>query len=532
MTAFQHRTYPVRPPPLAQGRETKRHKVLIIGGGPVGLAVALGLARQGIASTVIEADTQVCSGSRAICLSRRSFEILDRLGALAPFLEKGLGWTAGRSFHGAREVLRFEMPQDADQRLLPMTNLQQYYIEQFLVDAASRHADLIEIRWGTRLEGLAQSAEGVDVTLAADGKSFSAETDWLVACDGARSAVRQALDLKLNGTAYEGRYVIVDIELALDWPTERLCWFDPPSNPGRTMLMHKQPDDVWRLDYQLHADEDAEAMIAPEKVRPVIERHLAMLGISLPWKLIWTSSYRASALSLDSYGQGRVLFAGDAAHLVPIFGVRGLNSGFDDAFNLAWKLAAAIEGRAGPGLLPSYSTERHLAWRTNIAHAMKSTEFMAPPSRGYELLRDAVLGLSPEHPALAALINPRQSSVIDYGPDGLGTLTPDEASFKAGPRPGQALPECPLPVCHLSGATHLTQRLGAGFTLIVYGARPELSLPLDGVAVPEGAARFQALYDARPGTCYLVRPDGHVAARWRQVDEAAIRAAMRRAQGH
>lgn len=535
-------------PPLVNGSEGKLHKVVIAGGGPVGLAAALALAKQGVPSLVIEADTTVCKGSRAICLSRRSLEILDRLGALAPFLDKGLGWTAGRSFYRTTEILRFEMPHGTEQRLMPMTNLQQYYVEQFLVDATNAQRDLIEIRWGTSLEALTQQADGVTLTLQTGGTSYETSCDWLIACDGARSKARQELGLRMNGTAYEGRYVIVDVAADLDWSVERMAWFDPPSNPGRTMLMHRQPDNVWRLDYQLHPGEDAEAMIRPENVIPVVEAHFRMLGIDKPWRLIWSSTYRASALSLDEYVHGRVLFAGDAAHLVPIFGVRGLNSGFDDVFNLAWKLAYVIEGRSPSALLDSYSHERHFAWRTNIMHAMKSTEFMAPPSSGFRLMRDAVLSLAGNHPALRSLINPRQSSVIHYVDSPLNTISADDASFRSGSAPGAPLSEIKL--ADRNGAdVYLTAQLGDGFHLLVYGADDALRAaiaewagaavaatfisaePTTDAALRDASGQFAETYDAAPQAVILVRPDGHVCARWRSFDADAVTQAIGVASG-
>lgn len=544
MQGFTFHEHPAVLPPLVTGSESKRHRVVIAGGGPVGLAAALALAKHGIPSLVIEADTTVCKGSRAICLSRRSLEILDRLGTLAPFLAKGLGWTVGRSFYRTDEILRFEMPHGPEQRLQPMTNLQQYYIEQFLVEAAEAQRDLIEIRWGTSLDALAQDADGVALTLRTGGTSYKTACDWLIACDGARSKARQELGLRMNGAAYEGRYVIVDIAVDLYWPVERLAWFDPPSNPGRTMLMHRQPDNVWRLDYQLHPGEDAEAMIRLENVLPVVEAHFRMLGIDKPWHLIWSSTYRASALSLDEYVHGRVLFAGDAAHLVPIFGVRGLNSGFDDVFNLAWKLAYVIEGRSPPALLHSYSHERHFAWRTNIAHAMKSTEFMAPPSSGFRLMRDAVLSLADKHPALRSLINPRQSSVIQYDDSPLNTISADDASFTCGPAPGAALPEVKL-TDRDGSEVCLTAQLRDGFNLIAYGVdvRPidgvsmivvtaASTLPVDGgIALSDTSGRFAETYDARPATVLLVRPDGHICARWRAFDADSVSEAMAVASG-
>jgi len=554
---FTYRVHDAVVPPLDAGREAARHKVVIAGGGPVGLALALALARQGVASVVIEADDTVCKGSRAICLSRRSLEILDHLGALDGFLEKGLGWTTGRSFYGETEVLRFDMPHAASDRFLPMTNIPQYWIEQFLVEAAERHADLIELRWQTRLTAMAADANGVRLELSSGATSYAAETDWLIACDGARSLVRQSLALRMNGTAYEGRYVIVDVEVDLPWPTERLAWFDPPSNPGRTMLMHRQPDNVWRLDYQLHEDEDAEEMTRPERVLPVVEAHFRMLKIDRPWRLVWSSSYRASALALDDFVHGRVIFAGDAAHLVPIFGVRGLNSGFEDVFNLAWKLAAVVAGRAAPDLLASYSRERHEAWAANISHAMKSTEFMAPPSRGFALMRDAVLSLSARHPSLSTLINPRQSSVLPYGDTALNLSSADEASFAGTLRPGMLTPD--FPVVTEGRAGFLSQHLADGFTAIVFpgegmtaahaatavaaaaqvtgatialaAVQPHADGAAAGAVLVDADNRIRKAFDADPFAVYLVRPDGYICCRWRRASGNDIAAALREIMG-
>lgn len=552
-------TYPASVPDLSNGRETKKRPVLIAGGGPVGLAMALALAQRQIPTLVLEADNTVCVGSRAICLSRRTLEILERLGAVQPFLQKGLAWTGGRSFYHSDEVLHFSMPHDDDQRFAPMTNLQQYYIEQFLLDAAEKLPDLIEIRWGTRVENIIPSGDQVMVEIATDTASYETQAEYVVACDGARSRVRQALGLRLSGTSYEGRYIIVDIAIDIDLPTERLAWFDPPSNPGRTMLMHRQPDNVWRLDYQLHAGEDSDDMLREENVMPVIKAHLAMMGIEQPWTLLWKSMYRAAAVSLDDYRVGRILFAGDAAHLVPIFGVRGLNSGFDDVHNLGWKLASVIHGSAPENILDSYSQERRHAWQINVASAMKSTEFMAPPSSGHELMREAVLSLAKDHPSLAMLINPRQSSAITYDESNLNTITRDEHSFKGGPRPGAPALECPI-MMH-GTMRHLTEVLSNDFTLVWHGNGPvpasittefdaatRRALPIEllivsavdqpGISDRPNATktnarndRFAMLYDAAPGAAYLFRPDGHVCARWRKLQRNDLTNAIEKALG-
>ncbi|WP_321928115.1 FAD-dependent oxidoreductase [Paraburkholderia guartelaensis] len=537
---FEARQYAARLPELEGSRETQRHAVTIVGGGPVGLAIALGLAKHGVRSVLIEADESVCYGSRAICISRRSLEIVERLGALDGFLAKGLPWTGGRSFYRNDEVLHFTMPQDENQKLPPMVNLAQYHIEQFLLDAAERHADLIDIRWCTKVTALQEDAHGATLSLSTPTGDYIAQTDWLIAADGGRSTVRESLGLKLQGTSYEGRYVIVDILLDSARPTERLAYFDPASNPGSTVLVHKQPDNVWRIDYQLRDGEDADEAIKPENVMPRVQSLLDMMGEKASWSPVWITIYKANALTLERYRHGRVLFAGDAAHLVPIFGVRGANSGIDDADNLAWKLAYVVKGLASDALLDSYSDERVYAAHENLSYGTKSTEFMAPPSFAFDLMRTAVLSLAREHAAVRSLINPRQTSAIAYTASPLNAASD---AFASGPMPGTALPECPLTIVDQAGARegHMTDLIAPCFTALYFsedGATPaqiaalettlaERALPFALVPLaqrqPDDASRRSGwdrtgrlfpMYGAKPGTLYLVRPDGHVLGRW------------------
>lgn len=552
--------YPARIPPLKDGVDARRHPVAIVGGGPVGLTAALGLARQGIASVLIEADASVCSGSRAICISRRSLEIIGRLGAADAFLEKGLPWTGGRSFYRDAEVLHFTMPQDENQKLPPMVNLAQYHIEQFLLDAAMKQPDLIDIRWQTRALSVADNGSGVTLQLDTPDGGYALEADWLLACDGGRSGIRDALGLQLRGASYEGRYVIVDIALESRRPTERLAYFDPPCNPGSTVLVHKQPDNVWRIDYQVRDGEDPEEAVKPENVLPRVQSLLDMMGERGPWAPIWITMYKANALTLERYRHGRVLFAGDAAHLVPIFGVRGANSGIDDADNAAWKLAYVIRGLAGEGLIDSYSSERVAAAHENLSHGTKSTEFMAPPSFAFDLMRTAVLSLAARHAGVRALINPRQSSAITYAGSPLNAPQAEDAGWTAGPLPGAVLPECPVTVLRDGRASqaYLTDLVGPGFGVLHFSeegrleeamesflrAMRERTLPLQliqltrlacdpagpgpGVVAQDHTGRLFGLYGARPGSVYLVRPDGHVIGRWHAPDAATLTAAIGR----
>ena len=551
---FEAKRYAASLPSLEGGVDPHRRPVVVVGGGPVGYCAALGLANYGVPVVLLEADDSVCFGSRAICISRRSLEIIERLGAIEGFLNVGLPWTGGRSFYRNTEVLHFKMPADENQKLPPMVNLAQYSIEKFLLDAAEARSDLIEIRWQNKLTAIDARDNGALLTVNTPKGDYIMEADWVVAADGGRSFLREALGLQLQGTSYEGRYVIVDILLDSHRPTERLAYFDPACNPGSTVLVHKQPDNVWRIDYQLRDGEDADEAIKPENAIPRVRSLLDMMGETAPWNPIWMGIYKANALTLENYRHKRVLFAGDAAHLVPIFGVRGANSGIDDADNLAWKLAFVVKGLASERLLDSYSVERVAATHENLSYGTKSTEFMAPPSFAFDLMRRAVLSLAVKHPALSSLINPRQTSAITYVTSPLNVLGGAD-EFECGPVPGQPLSECPVTIVEKGAARegHLTDLITPAVTAMYFADDGDTPSELTALAVSmrergvpfvlntltrhlhvdvaeahgwDHTGRLFDMYGATGGTLYLVRPDGHVFGRWHRFDGEAARAAL------
>lgn len=544
---YNYQIFPFRRPPELNG-ETVQHKVVIVGAGPVGLVTALDLARYGIPSVVVEADVQVSQGSRAIVFTRRSMEILQQVGVADRMMEKALPWRCGNSIYRGERVFRMEAPYDEDDRYQPMNNLQQQYLEEYLVDQAEAEP-LVDLRWGTKVTAIENRVDGVVLTVDTPEGEYQLQSDWLVAADGARSAVRGMLGLRMEGDSYTGNFVIADIKIDIDLPTERLAFFDPDWNPGNTILMHKEPEGIWRLDYQLPVGETAEEALKPESLHKRIQAQLDMIGITAEWEMDWCSVYSARAMTLPDYVNDRVLFTGDAAHMLPIFGVRGANTGWQDCHNMAWKLAFEIKGWAPEHLLPSYSQERVAAAWEIIDEASKSTRFMTPPDRGFRLLRDATLSLSLTQPFVRPLFHWRTSRAHDYVESVLNCSRDDNARFTAGPSNGS-----PLQNIKLGESDYLFDHLGASIYLFYFSDQAELpqSLLLLKEAVTRSGVPFEIVqisrealqptghmliqdadghmherYDAAEGTTYLIRPDQHVAARWKLQDNGDVLTALK-----
>jgi 3-(3-hydroxy-phenyl)propionate hydroxylase len=519
-------TYSYREFPYAQSAEQaagtpRRHQVVIIGAGPVGLAAALDVAARGIPCVVLDDNNTVSIGSRAVCHAKRSLEIYARLGVAEPMLARGIGWQVGKVFVRDRLSYQFNLLPEPAHRMPAMINLQQYLLEEALVAACAANP-LVELRWKHELVALEQRAGHVALTVQTPDGAFAMETEWLVACDGANSDTRRMLGAEFTGQFFQDRFLIADVVMQAEFPTERWFWFDPPFHPGQSVLLHRQADNVWRIDFQLGWDADPEEEKRPERVIPRIQ---AMLGPDKPFELEWVSIYQFACRRIDRFRHGRVLFAGDAAHQVSPFGARGANSGIQDIDNLAWKLALVLQGAAPEALLDSYHEERSCAADDNLLNSTRSTDFITPKSEASRRFRDAVLELAAEHEFARPLVNSgRLSRPTPYAQSSLNT--PDEDAFAGEMRPGTNCADAPL-----SSGGWLLDRLGRGFTLLHFGTEGEdvthgavtatlLRLP------PEGLAAER--YDARPGTTYLIRPDQHVAARWRRFDAARIRHALAR----
>jgi len=543
--------YAYRRAPELGAASPPRVPLVIVGAGPVGLAAAIDAAQRGLAVIVLDDDNTVSVGSRGVCYAKRTLEILDRLGLGQRVVDKGVTWNVGRTFHGEREVFSFDLLPEAGHHRPGMVNLQQYHLEQYLVERAMQ-LDAIDLRWQHKLTKLTPTDDGVTLAIDTADGPYTLRADWLIAADGTRSTVRRQLGLDIEGHVFQDRFLIADVVLHGEpFPlerTERRFWFAPRFHAGESALLHRQADDVWRFDFQLGWDADPEAEKDPDRVKARVRAALDQQGFEhIGFELEWVSVYTFQCRRMASFRHGRVLFVGDSAHQVSPFGARGANSGVQDTDNLLWKLKLVIDGVAPASLLDSYSAERVAAADENILNSSRSTDFMTPKSRAARMLRDAVLSLADEVPAGRALVNSGRLSVPTWLVDS-PLNTPDAEPFEGWMLPGAPMDDAPvrgpqgegwlLPVVaeanrfvllHFGRADEATRRaageLGLALVALLDAAEPEPQAFHDAQGL---AARR---YDARPGTCYLIRPDQHVAARWRRFEPAAVARALARAKG-
>ena len=540
------------------GADQTVYPVIVVGGGPVGLATAIDIAQQGVPVVLVDDDCSLSTGSRAICFSKRSLDIFDRLGCGQRMVDKGISWNVGKVFLKDELVYTFNLQPEAGHNRPAFINLQQYYVEGFLLERAQEMPNL-EIRWKSKVVGVQQNGTpgtqeaSVTLTIETPNGQYPLCGRYVVAADGSRSPMRNLMGLDSKGVTFKDRFLIADVKMEAEFPTERWFWFDPPFHPNQSVLLHRQPDNVWRIDFQLGWDADPVLEKTPERVIPRVR---ALLGPDAKFELEWVSVYTFSCLRMDRFRHGNVLFAGDSAHGVSPFGARGANSGVQDAENLAWKLAMVLEGKASDALLDTYASEREFAADENIRNSTRSTDFITPKSPVSRVFRDAVLKLARHHPFARQLTNSGRLSVPAVLRDS-PLNTADSESFEGLMVPGASCVDAPV---HAAGQpAWLLQQLGQQFTGVLFcgsqgidqatqaalDALRSSPIPLKLVVVTSGDAQIVAAsgvnvlhdvdglaaarYDAKPGTFYLIRPDQHVCARQRKLDVSLVAGALKRA---
>ena len=504
----RHKTFDAAPVPATEGH----HPIVVVGAGPVGLTLALDLAQRGRPVVVLSQFDFISGGSKAICFAKRTLDIWNRLGVGQRMVDKGVIWNVGKVFRGDRPdpIFEFDMLPLKHQQMPGFVNLQQYWAEEFLVDALATRSE-VDLRWGHQV--VAINVERRRLSVAAGDTNYDVSFDWLVACDGSKSSIRTMMGLDFEGRVFEDNFLIADVKFKEQRPSERWFWFDPPWG-GASALLHKQPDDVWRLDFQLGWDIDRAAATRPENVEPYVR---GMLGDQVAFEQEWYSVYTFQCRRMQRFVFDRVIFAGDAAHLVSPFGARGCNGGIADVDNLGWKLHAVLD-EVDPSLLETYNAEAVQTADENILNSSRSTDFMTPKTPVSQAFRDAVLDLAARFRFARPFVNSgRLSTPVSYSQSPLSTA--DRDVWTGGVSPGAPAVDAPL------GDGWLLARLGGDWKLLTLRPRPEAPLPVVVADSPLAIERY-ALEEA---SAYLIRPDQYVAARWKCFDIEDLEATAWRA---
>ncbi len=464
-------TYDFIKPGEIESGEITHFPVIIVGGGPIGLAAAIDLAHHDIQSVVLEKHNTISDGSRAICWAKRTLEILDRIGTGERMVNKGVVWNQGWVYFGdqTKPIYTFDLLPDKEQKFPAFINLQQFYAERYLIDLFPDHAHT-DIRWQNEVIDVDNAEDKVTVAVKTPAGNYKISCDYLIAADGHRSPIREGLGLDFIGRTFEDNFLIADVRMQAEFPAIRRFWFDPPFNPGQTALIHKQADDVWRIDFQMGWDIDREAVMKAENIDARIR---AFLGCDLEFEYEWVSLYTFKCCRMEKFVHNRVIFAGDAAHLVSPFGARGANGGLQDVDNLAWKLSLVLKGAAPPELIDSYDDERVYGAKENVMHSSRSTDFMTPKSEVSLAFRNATLEMARDFEFARGFVNPGRLSTpctLDNSP----LNTADEDAFSDKQRPGS--PCVDAPVLINGKADWFLNQLGGRFVGLYFshdGSRPD-----------------------------------------------------------
>lgn len=522
--------------------------VAVIGNGPVGQTTALLLARWGIPVVLLDARAERDAvGSKAICQQRDVLDIWSAVGA-GRIAEDGLTWTTARTFYRDQELFNWSFADRGRSPLPAFVNVSQGHSEQVLDEQISTRPQ-IDQRWDHEVVAIDQNTDGVTITCDTARGQTRVRAAYAVAAAGARGDdLRRMLRVGFDGRTFDDRFLICDIKADLPgWENERRFHFDPDWNPGRQVLIHPCPDSTFRIDWQVPAEFDLDAEAADGR----LDARIRQVVGERPYEIVWKSVYRFHARSVDRMRVGRVLLAGDCAHLVAPFGARGLNSGVADAENAAWKLAFVLHGWAPDGLLDTYDEERLAAAHENLEVTSDTMRFLVPQDESeWEARRRLLEEAVSSSEARLRVDSGRFAEPFWYVDSALTTSDPDRPFAGRPPRgempavvPGVLVPDAPVTVHDRPEVVRLRQLVRDGM----------LALTTDGIDAAETAIALKAATDAPscvfrladidpegtltsalgagPGETWLIRPDGHVAAVLTSATPDDLEAATRRAIG-
>ncbi|OUL99570.1 FAD-dependent monooxygenase [Variovorax sp. JS1663] len=528
----------VAPPELGR-QDIVRHPIVIVGAGPAGLTLACDLAKRGVPAVLLDEDDTVGvrgASSRGICYAQKSLEIFERLGVYQRIADKGITWSFGRTFSGAQEVYNFNLQIASVSAQPPFVNLQQFYLEWFLVDRVLE-LGVVDLRWKNRVRRIEPGGDGVHIEVETPAGAYAIEADYVIDASGANSPIRAQLGLDAHTSRSTDRWCISDVRFKKPLPVERWTWVDAPFNEGRAVWQHLMADGVWRIDYQMPEDSDTAHISKPEVAGARLREQL---GPDVEFEFVWIGPYGYRDHLLDRFRHGRLFFIGDSAHVVSPFGARGGNTGIQDAANLGWKLALVAQGQAGDALLDTYDAERRPAAAENLKVTSRTARFLAPRSPAEHLMRRAVVALASRYSFARALVNTGRMSVANAYPAG-DHLPEGGCSVQNLPLRWQNGGSCSLMQLlaegtHCLGLWHAPTRdqaqaaaALASLPLRLIGIGGDSGLPT--LAPDETLLQHLGLDDPAGGFC-LIRPDAYRAALLRDPTPAAIAAALHAALAH
>lgn len=525
-----------------------RHRVAVLGNGPVGQTTALLLAKWGIPVVVVDArPDRDPTGSKAICQQRDVLETWDAIGIGRQLADEGVTWERARTFHRGKELFERTFVDHGTSTFPAFVNISQARTEELLDEQMGR-TELIDVRWGHTVEHIGQDEHCTTITCATAAGPVTIEADYCVVALGSRAgSIREQLGVSFDGRSFEDRFLICDIQADIPgWETERRFYFDPDWNPGRQVLIHPCPDSTFRIDWQVPGDYDLDT----EEVDGRLGARIRCIVGDIDYRIVWKSVYRFHSRLASRMRVGRVLLAGDAAHLVSPFGARGLNSGVADADNAAWKLAFVLRGWAGETLLESYHDERHAAAQENIEVTTATMDFLVPQNRQQAERRERILGAAAHDPAMRAHVDSgRLAEPYWYVASPL--VTPDPARPFAGrpehgttpdPGPGILMPDVLVNVgdrgrlrlreIARQGLLLLTgDRVDVDATTRVATATTTADIRVYAIADIDSTGALARVLRPRPDDVWVIRPDAYIAAVVASDGPAELPAALRRAIG-